>query len=153
MHLFTGLQLLCVFIIVAPLFITFCQMFRSRRTHQCVYLCWCSIFTTLKHGQVELSCCTGPRAMVLSLWRRDRNRIDSEEYGDTWWYRTPSFFMTMQTVTPLMSRTSCTAGSGRFWNIHRTHTIWVHAITFSSTKWKNYCEGPGTTQEMNLSVL
>ena len=30
---------------------------------------------------------------------------------------------------------------------------WVHAITISSPKWKNHCESPGTTQEMNLSVL
>ena len=45
------------------------------------------------------------------------------------------------------------AGNGRFWNIHRTHPIWVHAITISSPKWKNHCEGPGTAQEMNLSVL
>ena len=30
---------------------------------------------------------------------------------------------------------------------------WVHAITISSPKWKNHCEGPATTQEMNLSML
>ena len=30
---------------------------------------------------------------------------------------------------------------------------WIHAIMISSPKWKNHCEGPGTTQEMNLSVL
>ena len=27
------------------------------------------------------------------------------------------------------ARTSCAARNGRFWNIHRTHPIWVHAIT------------------------
>ena len=52
---------------------------------------------------------------------------------DTWWYRTPSFSMIMQGVTPLLlSQTSCAAGNGRFWNIHRTHPIWVHAIMISS---------------------
>ena len=45
----------------------------------------------------------------------------SGENNDTWWYRTPSFFMKMQGVTPLLSsRTSCAAGNGRFWNIHLT---------------------------------
>ena len=40
------------------------------------------------------------------------------------WYRIPSFFMTMQVDTPLLlSRTSCAAGNGRFWNIHHTHPI------------------------------
>ena len=29
----------------------------------------------------------------------------------------------------------------------------AHAITISSPKWKNHSVGPGTTQEMNLSVL
>ena len=62
--------------------------------------------------------------------------INAENY-DSWWYRTPSFFMTMQGVTPLLlSRTSCAAGNGRFWNIHRTHPIWIHVITISSPKWK-----------------
>ena len=41
----------------------------------------------------------------------------------------------IQGVAPLLlSRTSCIAGNGRFWNIHRTHPIWVHAITISSPK-------------------
>ena len=78
----------------------------------------------------------------------------SGENDDTWWYRTPSFFMTMQGVTPLLlSRSSCAAGDGRLWNIHRTHPIWVHTIAICSSKWNNHCEGPGTTQEMNVSVL
>ena len=48
----------------------------------------------------------------------------SGENDDTWWYRTPSFFMTVQGITPLLlSRTSCAAGNGRFWNIHRTHPM------------------------------
>ena len=71
-----------------------------------------------------------------------------------WLYRTPSFFMTMQGVTPLLlSQISCAAGNGRFWNIHHTHPIWVHVIMISLPKWKNHCEGCGTTQEMSLSLL
>ena len=70
----------------------------------------------------------------------------SGENGDTRWNRTPSFFMTMQGVTPLLlSRTSWAAENGRFCNIHRTHPILVHAISISSRKWKYHCEGPGTT--------
>ena len=30
---------------------------------------------------------------------------------------------------------------------------WVHAITMSSSNWKNHCEEPGKTQEMNVSVM
>ena len=85
---------------------------------------------------------------VHSFWRRDGNG----ENENTWWYRTPSFFMAMQEVTPLMlSRTFWGAASGRFWKFLRSRPIWVHAITISSPKWKNHCEGPGTTQDMNLS--
>ena len=82
--------------------------------------------------QVHFLCCIGSLVVVLSLWRGDRNRMGSGENDDTWWYRTPSFLMTMQGVTPLLSRTSCAAGNGRFWNIHRTHPIWVHGIKISS---------------------
>ena len=65
-----------------------------------------------------------------------------------------ALFMTMQGVTPLLlPRTSCAAGNGRFWNIHRIHPIWVRAIMLSSPEWKNHCEGTGITQEVNLSVL
>ena len=31
--------------------------------------------------------------------------------------------------------------------------FWVHSIMISLPKWKNTCKGPGTTQEMNLSML
>ena len=57
----------------------------------------------------------------------------------TWWYRSPSFFMTMQGVTLLLSRISCAAGNGRSWNIHLTHLIWVHKVQANSLKpfvWK-----------------
>ena len=45
--------------------------------HQRVHLCWCSVLTDLQHGQVHLLCCAGFLAVVLSLWGRDRNRMDS----------------------------------------------------------------------------
>ena len=36
----------------------------------------------------------------------------------------PSFFVAMEGVTPLLvPRSSFAAGNGRFWNIHRTHSI------------------------------
>ena len=79
--------------------------------------------------------------------------MDTGENDDTWWYRASSFYMAMQGVTPLLSRAPFAAGNGRFWNSHRTHPKWVHAITISSKKWKTHSEGPGTTQYMNLSVL
>ena len=41
----------------------------------------------------------------------------SGENDDTWWYRTPSFFMTMQGVISLP------LAMGDSWNIHRTHPI------------------------------
>ena len=78
--------------------------------------------------------------------------LSGENY-DTWWYRTPSFFVTMQGVTPLLSWISCAADNGRFWNIHRTHPIWVHAITISSQKWKNHWEGPGIAHDEFMRAI
>ena len=45
--------------------------------HQRVHLCCWSIFTAIKHGYFHLLCCPGSLAVVLSLWRRDRNRMHS----------------------------------------------------------------------------
>ena len=39
---------------------------------------------------------------------------------EIWWYRTPSFFMTMQGVTSLQSGTFCSDDNERFWNIYNT---------------------------------
>ena len=48
----------------------------------------------------------------------------SGENDVTWWYRTLSFFMTMQGVAPLLlSRKSCDACNGRFWNIHHSNPM------------------------------
>ena len=95
-----------------------------------------------------------PRLPTLHVPAPPPSSTFSWENDDTWCYRTPSFFMTMQGVTPLLlSQTSYAARNGRFWNIHRTHPIRVHEITISLPKWKSHYEGPDTTQEMNLSVL
>ena len=61
------------------------------------------------------------------------------------WYRTPSFFMTMQGVIPLLSRISCAAGNGRFLNIHRTHPM-SPCVYDLFAQVKEPCEGPGTIQ-------
>ena len=100
MTLFTGIQHLYNFNIVAPLFITIAKSLEGVVHHQRVHLSWFSVLTAL-HGKVHLVCCTESLVVFFSFWRRDCNRMDSGENDDTWWYRTPSFFITMQTVTPL----------------------------------------------------
>ena len=78
----------------------------------------------------------------------------NRRYGPHLVVQNPSLFMTMQGVTPLLlSQTSCAADNRRFWNIHCTHPMWIHAITISSPKWKSHYEGPGWRQEKNLSLL
>ena len=42
---------------------------------------------------------------------------------------------------------------GDSWNIHRSHLIWAHETTVSSSKWKNHSKLSDTTQEINLSML
>ena len=112
---------------------------------------WCSLWRMTLMGNTTPSCL--PMQTVNATYT-SRSCINtfvqcSGENDDTWWYRTPSFFVTMQGATALLlSRTSCAAGNGRLWNIHRTHPIWVHAITISSPKWKNYCDGSGTRGEL-----
>ena len=103
-----------------PLFITFCQMFGKRP-----YTNSASIFVAFHINR--------PLARISSslvLYRVPRSGSCSTtfvqysgENDDTWWYRTPSFSITMQGVTPLLSRTSCAAGNGRFWDVHLTHPI------------------------------
>ena len=82
----------------------------------------------------------GKRCLLLQfLQQHFHAALKSRLNDDAWWYRTPSFYMTIQGVTPLqLSRTSCAADLGRFWNIHLTHPTWVHAITISSPKWTRY---------------
>ena len=44
----------------------------------------------------------------------------------------------IHTAALILSRISCAAGNGRFWNIHRTHPIRIHGITISSlTRWSS----------------
>ena len=143
MVLFTEVQHLYTFNIVAPLFITFCQMFGRRRTPSARPSL--PMFRTDRPiARISSRVLSGPSHWFLPLAKRSLSHKLR---------RSPTFFMTIQGVTLLLSRTSCTAGTGRFWNIHCTRPITVHVITSSSPKWKNHCEGPSTTQEMNLSVL
>ena len=89
-------------------------------------------------------------AVVLSLWRRDHNRKDSGENDDTWWYKTSSFFMTMQGLTPLLlSPTSCAAGDGRFWNFHPwckyLHNASTILIRYESMRLRSFRQSEKTT--------
>ena len=98
-----------------------------------------SLFSSSKESSPYTMCCEGDVHWWVILHHAVPPKADvkrsatfvqlSGENDDIWWYRTPTFSMTMQGVTPLLPRTSCAAGNGRFWNIHRTHPIWVHAIT------------------------
>ena len=76
MALFTGVQYLYTCNIVAPLS-PFTNCLEGVVHHQPVHLCWCSLLTTAYHGKVYFLCCTASLVVVLSLWRRDRNRMDS----------------------------------------------------------------------------
>ena len=93
----------------------------------------------------------------------------------TWRYRTPSFFMTMKGITPLLlslflaslAMGDCETStvltryeSKRLRSLRQRSSILLfnngHVLQLwseSSSKWRNHCEGPGTTQEMNLPVL
>ena len=116
MALFTGIQHLCTFSLVALLIYHILpNVWKALYTISTSTFVGCSELTAL-----FISCCTTFLTVVLLLWRRDHSRIDSGENDDTWWYTTPSFFMTRQGVTPLLSQNSCAAGNGRFWNIHLT---------------------------------
>ena len=152
MALFTGVQHLCTFIIVAPS--PFAKCFEGVVHHQRLHLCWCfRIDRPIERISSSLVLYWVPRSGSFILAKRSNSMDSWENERDSEVQNPPPFLMTMQGVTPLLSRTSCAAGSGRFWNTHRTHPIWVHAITISSPKWKNYCEGLGTTQVMHLSML
>ena len=128
MPLFTWVQHLYTFSIATPLFINFFQMFGRHRTPSA-------------HPSLLMFCIDCPVAWISSslalYWVPHSSsftlakRSWSGENDDTLWYKTPSFFMTMQGVTALLSWTSCNADNGRFWNIHCTHPIWVHARLLS----------------------
>ena len=132
--------------------IIFCQMFGRRRipsARPCLLM-----FRIVRPVTQFISCILPGSSQWFFHFGEEIVIVQHSGKDDnTWWYSTPSFCITMPEVRPLLlSRTSCAAGSGRFWNIHRTHPIWVHTITNSSPKWKNHCEGPATTQAMNRVV-
>ena len=80
---------------------------------------WCTLWRTVWHWWDN----TAPRCISKADGKRclstecscSTNLVQrSGENDDTWWYRTLTFFMTMQGVTPLLlSWTSCAAGNGR----------------------------------------
>ena len=102
MALFTRVQHLCIFIIVAPLI------------YHLLLNVWKASYTISASIIVDVPYdCPMPRVssslllywvlgVVLPLYRRDRKRMDSEENDATWWYRTASFFITMQGITQLL---------------------------------------------------
>ena len=154
MALFTGVQHWCTFNIIAPLFIIFYQMFGRHRTPSaCPSLLMFRIDRPISRISSSLVLYRAPRSGSFTLAKISySHRLGRKRRHLV--VQNPSFLMTMQRITPLLlSRTSCAAGNGTFWNIHRTHPIWVHAITISLSKWKNHWEGPGTIQDMDLSVL
>ena len=109
--------------------------------------CAVKVMFIVAYGGVILHHAVPPRQMVNSA-----PSSSAQEKMTLSGTRTPSLFMTGHGVIPLLlSRTSCATVNGRFWNIHSTHSITVHAITISSPK--NHCEGFCTTHETNLSVL
>ena len=149
MALLTGVQHLCIFSIYATLS-PFPNFWKA------LYTISASIFYVAywpPHSRNKFISCVVrvPRSGSFT-WRRDSNHMDSGENDETWWYRTTLFFMPMEVISPLLSRTSCTADNERFLNIHHTHPIWVNAIMISSPKWKNHCEGSCTTKGMKLPV-
>ena len=78
MALFTEVQHLCTFnIFTSPLFITFFQMFGRHRTPSArPSLLMFRIDRPI--ARINSSrCCTGHLAVILALWRMDRNRMDS----------------------------------------------------------------------------
>ena len=103
---------------------------------------------------IHLLCCTVSLAVVLSLRRRDRNRMDS--------YRV---------ITVDVSEFPIVSGArgpwqqqwcdffhfhDEWWSSVPPSVVvfsWVHAITIYLPKWKNHCEESGCTQEINLSIL
>ena len=135
-----------------PLFI-FCQMFGRRRAlSACPPLLMFRI-NRLIARQVHLLYCTGVLAVVLSVWRRDRNHMDSYRVSTV---DVPESPITSGARGPWQQACDSLYCHEEWWGSVPPSVVvfsWVHAITISSPKWKNHCEVPGTTQEINLSVL
>ena len=74
MALFTSVQHLCTFNKVAPLFIIFCQMFGKRRTLSARPS---SLMFRIDRHTARISSFLVLHRVVLSLWLRHRNRMDS----------------------------------------------------------------------------
>ena len=94
------------------------RIYCENDVHCSIWLWWGNIAPRyiFKADDKPCSYCTSLQPHIRPALRRKKN--------DTWWYRTPSFFTTMQGASPLLlSRTSCAAGNGKFWDIHRPYPI------------------------------
>ena len=127
MTLFTGEQHLCTFNIVALHIYHLFLMFGRG--------CTPSSRPSLLMFRIDLQCCTGALAVVLSLLRRDRNRSALRRKRRTCGTEPHHSLWQCKESYLLLSRTSFAAGNRRFCNIHLSHPIWLHAITISSPKW------------------
>ena len=84
--------------------------------------------------------CTDTPPLQFFIYRYKRAREN-----DTWWFRIYHSSWQRKESHLCCYGPLFRTGNGKFWNIHRTHRIWIHAITISSSKWKEYCERLSTT--------
>ena len=88
--------------------------------------------------------CTFLQHHLRPALRRKRNLVVQNPHHSSWQYKESHSCCCDGPLAPLDMGDSAT---------YTAPIRWVHAITISSPKWKHNCEGSGTTQEMNLSVL
>ena len=153
MALFTGIQHLCTFSIVAPLFYHVCQMFGRRRTPSArPFLLMFRIDRPIARISSSLVSFRVPRSGYFTVAKRSSSHgLISGEYGGC--SRISHCQHRKRYVTAAVWLLSL---SWRMIGFSATSVVafsWVHVITTSSAKWKNHCDAPGSTQEMNLSML
>ena len=153
MALFTGLQQLCTFNIVAP------PSFYHRLSNvwKASYTISAPIFVDVPYWPLystdKIISCVVPGSSqwffhfgeeIVIAWTREKTTtlVGTEPYHSSW--QCESHRCCHRPLAPLAKGDS---------GISTVLTRWVHAITISSPKWKNHCEEPGATQEMNLSIL
>ena len=89
-------------------------------------------------------CCTGSLAQILSLWRKDRDRMDSHRASTM---DVSEFPIANSSRDPWQQRCDSLYCHEEWWGSVPPSVVvfsWVHAITISSPKWKNHWQGPGT---------
>ena len=123
MALFTRVQHLCIFNIVADLIYHLLS-----NVWKASYSTSASIFVDLPYwspysrGKFISSVVPGPSQMFFRVGEEIVIAWTQKEMT-TLRAKTQSFFMKMQRVTPLLSLNSWAAGHGRFWNIHCAHLM------------------------------